>query len=98
MTNITFSKNKVIIDGHSGYGTKGNDIICSAISSIATTTIRAILKYDTDSIKVTTDEALIEVIVKQNDVFINILIDNMKELFKELEEKYPKYIKMEVII
>ena len=34
MITVNILKNKVIIKGHAGYGPKGQDIVCSAVSSL----------------------------------------------------------------
>lgn len=34
MITVNILKNKVIIKGHAGYGKKGQDIVCSAVSSL----------------------------------------------------------------
>lgn len=94
MTIITFKKDMIRVEGHSGYGTTGNDIVCSAISSISTTTVRAILKYNSKAIDINSVNGLLNVKIKDNDLFISLLIDNMKELLKELKEQYPKFVEV----
>ena len=81
------------IIGHAGYDVSGKDIVCSAVSSITITTINALLKYDKDSISY--KNSLEITILKHNEV-IDLLIDNMLDMLKELEQDYKKYIKVEI--
>ena len=84
----------VVISGHALYDDYGKDIVCASASSIAITSINAILRLYSDSISYKKDEALIEIkILKHNDTIDTILI-NMIELLKELEKDYKKNIKI----
>ena len=99
MINIEVKKNDkyiefVKIKGHSGYAEEGHDIVCSSVSSIAITTINAIERLDSKAITYSEDDGLLIINVLKNDKVINTLIDNMISLFKELERKYNKYIKI----
>lgn len=42
MTKITIGKNKIIIDGHAGYGPSGQDIVCASISILTYTLAEAL--------------------------------------------------------
>ena len=84
---------KVSIIGHAMYADYGKDIVCSAVSSIVTTTINGCIALDKDSLSYE---------VNEEGLFINnikngntqTLINNMVSLLKELEEKYPTNIKV----
>ena len=82
---------KVSIIGHAMYADYGKDIVCSAVSSIVTTTINGCIALDKDSLNYEVNEegVVISDIVGDNT---NTLINNMVSLLKELEEKYPTYI------
>ena len=81
------------IIGHAGFDVSGKDIVCSAVSSIVITTINALLKIDKDSISY--KNSLEITILKHNEI-IDILVDNMLDMLKELEQDYKKYIKVEI--
>lgn len=85
-------EDEIKLTGHSDYDTLGKDIVCSAVSSIMTTTVNAILKFNSEAIsyKRYSDTSIIKINEKDN-ITMN-LIDNMMELLKELSEKYPKNI------
>ena len=84
---------KVSIIGHAMYADYGKDIVCSAVSSIVTTTINGCIALDKDSLNYEVNE---EGIIISNIVGDNTqtLINNMVSLLKELEEKYPTNIKV----
>ena len=84
---------KVTILGHAMYDDYGKDIVCSAVSSIVTTTINGCIALDKDSLSYEVNEdGLIISSINGNNT--NTLIHNMVSLLKELEEKYPTNIKV----
>ncbi|MDD2434992.1 MAG: ribosomal-processing cysteine protease Prp [Bacilli bacterium] len=85
---------QVSIVGHADYDKYGKDIVCAAVSSIVITTVNAMMKIDQDSIDYDNSHDLIIKINKHMEV-TDLLIQNMVDLLKELEEQYPKNIKFE---
>lgn len=84
----------IIASGHAMYSEYGKDIVCSATSSCIITTINGILKIDSSSISIDQKEDTIIVeVLKQNDIALKLL-DNMIEMLEELEEQYPKNIRL----
>lgn len=99
MVNIKITKENdfvkmVTISGHSGYDEFGKDIVCASVSSIAVTTINAIIRLNDAIISYQSHDGYLEMKIKQNDRVINILMNNMIDLFKNLEEDYPKNIQI----
>ena len=86
--------NSITISGHSNYSESGKDIVCSAVSSIAITTVNAILKINEHSIKYEDKDGYLKINVLLHNDTINTLIDNMIELLEELQEQYKKYVKI----
>lgn len=84
---------KIAITGHANYLESGKDIVCAAVSSIAITTVNAIIRLDEKALNVALDDDLIIKVLK-HDKTIDILLTNMLELFKELQMQYPKNIKI----
>lgn len=84
----------ISILGHAMYADYGKDIVCSAVSSITTTTVNGILSLNKDSLsyKVSKDGLIISNI--NSDETTQILINNMISLLKELEEKYPTNVEV----
>lgn len=98
MTKVTVYKKEaiteVLIEGHSGYQCEGSDIVCASISSISITTVNACLRVNESSVTYQKKDGFLDIKVNISDPIIDILIDNMVNLLKELEEDYKKYIKI----
>ena len=87
--------NGILISGHSGYKEAGSDIVCASVSSIAITTVNAIIRIDSSAIEYDEKEGYLTEDIKKHSPVIDILIENMLELLDELEEDYKNYIKIE---
>ena len=85
---------RISILGHAMYDEYGKDIVCSAASSIATTTINGILTLDEGSLsyQVNKEGLIIENI--SDDEITQKLLGNMVNLLKELENGYPTNIEV----
>ena len=85
---------KISILGHAMYDDYGKDIVCSAASSIATTTINGILTLNEGSLsyQVNKEGLIIENI--STDEITQKLLGNMVNLLKQLEEQYPTNIEV----
>ena len=85
---------KISILGHAMYDDYGKDIVCSAASSIATTTINGILTLDEGSLsyQVNKEGLIIENI--STDEITQKLLGNMVNLLEELEKQYPTNIEV----
>ena len=94
MISISIKKDEIKILGHANYEDYGKDIVCSSVSSIAITTINAIIEFDNESINVEEKDGYLKIDILKHTKEVDILIDNMIKLFKELEIKYPKNIKI----
>lgn len=102
MVNVSIEKknneiNKITISGHSGYDEYGKDIVCAAVSSIVITSVNGILSIDSDSLGYINRDGYIEISIKKHSEVIDILIQNMINLLKELKRDYNKYIKIEEV-
>ena len=97
MIKVKKSENQIMITGHAGYAEFGHDIVCASVTSIATTTINAIIRIDREAIDAEAKEGLIVINVLKNEKTVDLLITNMMELLKELEKTYKKYIKIEEV-
>lgn len=97
MIKVSYKENKLInevkIEGHAMYDNFGKDIVCSSVSSIATTTINNILALDKDAIIYDCNEAYILITNKDSEM-ASKLLKQMIKMFKELEQDYPKNIKI----
>ncbi|MBR1718782.1 MAG: ribosomal-processing cysteine protease Prp [Bacilli bacterium] len=94
MIKISRKNDLIIIDGHSGYSEYGTDIVCSSVSSIAITSVNAILKYDEDALKYKKKDGYLEIEILRHDQTIDLIIDNMFDMLHDLEKQYKNYIKL----
>ncbi len=85
---------KIELVGHANYSEYGKDIVCSATSSIVTTTVNAILMFDKDYITYQALKDKFIIIINSYNDIVDKLITNMLNLLKELEKDYPKNIKI----
>lgn len=86
--------NYIKIKGHAGYAEKGFDIVCASVSSIAITTVNAVVRLDDKVITYSEEDGLLEINILKYNETVNILIENMISMFEELEKQYKNYIKI----
>ena len=85
---------KVTIQGHALYDDYGKDIVCSACSSIVTTTVNGILALKKGSLDYLVSKKGMTINVKSDDETTQILVNNMVSLLRELEGNYPNNIEV----
>ena len=85
---------KIKIIGHAMYDDYGKDIVCSACSSIVTTTVNGILSIDNNNISYMVSKKGMTIDVKSEDRTTQLLIKNMIKLLKELSGNYPNNIEV----
>ena len=86
---------KITFLGHSMYDKIGKDIVCSAISSIMITTINGIELLSKGDVKEKLSKDKVEINVINNNNIVDTLLLNMITLLRDLEEQYPKNLKIE---
>ena len=92
MIKVFVSKEKIELHGHSGYDIVGKDIVCSAVSSIVTTTINGILSINSDALKYSYKNDVMTIEIINRDKVTDKLINNMIDLLNSLSRDYPKNI------
>lgn len=82
---VTDNKNKIYITGHA------QPNVCAAVSSIMYTTVNLLDKYDTQCYEFedNTEEDYVEVNILKYDNIIKITIDNMLDMYRDLNESHP---------
>ena len=85
---------KISILGHALYDDYGKDIVCSACSSIVTTTVNGILALNKNSLSYKISEEGMTLDIESQDETTQVLIQNMVSLLKELEGNYPENIEV----
>lgn len=94
MVKIDIKKDHIIISGHSGYSVSGSDIVCASVSSIAITSINAIIRIDENAISYKKEDGYLEIEILKHTDIIDLLIENMISLLSELELQYKKFVKI----
>lgn len=87
--------NKINLLGHADYSSYGKDIVCSSASSIMITTINAIMMFDKTYITYEEKKDQFLIKINKNNEIVDNLIQNMINMYKELEYDYPNNIKIE---
>lgn len=82
------------ISGHAGYAEEGYDIVCASVSSIAITTVNALISINEDCLVYSEADGLLEIGILKHDEIIDKLIENMLSLFDKLSKDYKDYIKI----
>lgn len=97
MIKVEYKKDKIIksvkISGHANFADFGKDIVCSAVSSIVTTTINCIIALDKGAIEYEDNGKYILITNMDNEI-ADKLLKNMIRMLKELSSDYPKNIKI----
>ena len=83
------------ISGHADYAEEGFDIVCASVSSIAITTVNALISIDEDCLVYSEADGLLEIGILRHDEVIDKLIDNMISLLTQLSLDYKDYIKID---
>lgn len=84
----------VTLSGHAMYDDFGKDIVCSAVSSIVTTSINGILSIDEKALTYELIEDGMKISINSTDNVTQTLTQNMINLLSELAQKYPKNIQI----
>ena len=92
MIKVLKKENIIEITGHSGYDIVGKDIVCSAVSSIVTTTINGLISIDDESISYNYKNDKMIITNNKKDEITDKLLNNMIDLLKSLAKDYPKNI------
>lgn len=85
----------ITIKGHADYDEHGRDIVCASVSSIVTTSINSILTLDKGTIGYESKEGLVKIDILKKEEITQKLLENMINMLSELEDNYPKNIKVE---
>ncbi len=91
---VKHNSSNITITGHANYSDHGKDIVCASCSSIIYTTVNAIINFDKKAIDFLDKEDIMTIKINSNDNITTTLINNMLELLLELQNKYPKNIKL----
>ena len=94
MIKVVVNNENIKISGHANYADYGNDIVCSSVSSISTTSINAIIMFSDEYIDYIDDSDQMIITPMVNNEITTKLLENMLLMLRELEQLYPKNIKI----
>ena len=102
MTNIRYDERNMVLElkGHAGYGPKGTDIVCAAVSVLIQTLVKNLIKFSDYG------WYILEYDLEEGDAYIHCRVNGyfsfVVEMFrftmeglKMLAEEYPKHITIE---
>jgi hypothetical protein len=90
----------IIVNGHSGLGIKGSDIVCSAVSAIIQTAVASITRVAEIHQDIVQKEGYLESKIDLSDLnqtninALKIIIHTMIIGLKLIDENYPKTLKI----
>jgi len=93
MIRISVKHDEIRISGHADYDEFGKDIVCASVSSIAITTVNAILRLE-DTIEFESKDGLLVISILKHTKVTDTLITNMISLFEELEKQYSENVQI----
>ena len=108
MTNVSITKKngeivKVVCDGHTNYGVSGEDIVCSALSSIVQTAVLGILMVVGVNLDLTRNEdrgylsfEVPENISQSQRHDVSVILNTMLCGISDLREGYSDFVELEV--
>ena len=82
---------ELVIKGHANYANAGQDIVCSAVSTMAITSINNIIVLD-ESIDYEEDSGLLKIRVLKDTEINEKILNNL--MLEELSTQYPKNIEI----
>ena len=108
MTSVTITKQgenivKVVCDGHTNYGVSGEDIVCSALSSIVQTAVLGVMLVAKVNAKLSRDEErgylsfeLPNNLNAEQQHDANVILQTMLCGISDLREGFSDFIELEV--
>lgn len=93
------------VSGHSGYANHGSDIVCAGISTSVISSINLLYKLIGEHFELIQNEKEGLIILQnidytmiddKNKNFITLIFENLIESLKNIEEDYPKHLKIKI--
>lgn len=110
MTKAVFKKQSGLwasleVSGHSGYGTVGTDIVCAGISTAVISSVNLLDKLIEGCFDISQNEEEGYVSIYNLDYqkveeskryFIDLIFQNLIDILKDIEDEYPKNLKVKI--
>lgn len=88
---------KIEIIGHAQAGEYGKDLVCAAITGIATGGLNAIDQIKPNSCEFVINEGLITIIVKENSSDLQVILQTMYYQFLTIYQQYQEFISVKEV-
>ena len=95
MIKVLIKENSIRIKGHANYSEFGKDIVCASVSSVIYTTVNSIMNIDKSSIEYTDDGNIVTIVKENDNSIVDIILNTMIDILKDLENQYKENIKIE---
>lgn len=95
MIRVVKKNNTIKISGHAGFAEVGKDIVCASVSSIIATVVNSIINIDKDSISYQDDGSVVTITKENDNSIVDIILNTMIDILKDLEKQYKENIKIE---
>jgi uncharacterized protein YsxB (DUF464 family) len=84
------------VSGHTGAGTEGNDLVCAAISFLATTCVNALESVAGVKAKVRQSDAYIRAELTPGDLSkeADVILRTFHQGATDLQQAYPAFVKL----
>ena len=96
MIEVTANKRKIRVKGHANFGTKGNDIVCAAVSSLVNTTLNSLKSFKKSEIQIKDGDVSIDIrhkVKRDDQVRLEMLVKGLKLIAMQ----YPDKIKVKEV-
>lgn len=94
MTTVTRYKDRITIEGHSGYAPTGQDIVCSAVSVLVQTLIQSVENLTADKITYDMQPGTVDIKFWCLSDPSKVLIDAFFIGINGIAEAYPENVKL----
>ena len=94
MTTVTRYKDRITIEGHSGYAPTGQDIVCSAVSVLVQTLIQSVENLPADKITYDMQPGTVDIKFWCLSDPSKVLIDAFFIGINGIAEAYPENVKL----
>lgn len=94
MIEVKRMKNGILVKGHAGYAPSGQDIVCSAVSTLVQTLIQSIEQLTTDNISYNMKSGIVIIKFERLSISSKILVDAFFIGVNGVAKAYPAYVKI----
>ena len=83
------------VSGHAGAGSKGNDLVCAAISFLATTCANALITVAGVQIQAKQEEGYLKAeVTGQGNQQVQTILSTFYQGARDLQEAHPRHVKL----